>query len=226
MEMTLGTWHIAIERTRPNEADLRRMYDADAARWHNSISRLGYVAAYADLFRRLWADGSLSALPQAAQVLDCGIGTAGLSLALARQSGIELQVDGVDISPQMLQRASQLLAEAGLTLTPHCRSAAQLTFADDTFDLVMSAHMLEHVADPLATLREMVRVLRPGTPLLLVVSRPCLFTSLIQLRWRYMAYRPGEMVRMMNEAGLSRINLYELSGWVPCRSSLAYVGVK
>ncbi len=225
MEMTLGTWHIAIERTRPDTTELSRMYDADAARWHNSIGRLGYLRAYADLFRRLRA-GPLAHLPAPAHVLDCGIGTAGLSLALARQVEGPLQIEGVDISPRMLNKAGQVLAETGLSLTPHCRSADHLTFAGDTFDLAMSAHMLEHLPQPLTALREMVRVLRPGAPLLLVVSQPGLYTALIQMRWRYTAYKPGDVVRMMNEAGLTRINLYDLTGGTPRRTSLAYVGFK
>lgn len=37
-----------------------------------------------------------------------------------------------------------------------------LTFADDTFDLVLTSDTLEHVADPIKGLREVYRVLRPG----------------------------------------------------------------
>ena len=226
MEMTLGSWHIAIERTRPDLTQLSQMYDADASRWHRAISRRGYLLAYANLFRRLRRHGPLRDLPNPARILDCGIGTAALSLSLAQQTGLKLQLDGVDISPRMLREAGQVLGEAGLNLTPHCRSADRLTFADHTFDLAMSAHMLEHMPRPLTALQEMVRVLRPGAPLVVVISKPSLYTAFIQMRWRYTAYHPNQVIAWLNEAGLSQVNLYDLNGSIPRRTSLAYVGVK
>lgn len=40
--------------------------------------------------------------------------------------------------------------------------ATRLPFADDSFDLVLTSEVLEHVQDDVAALREMVRVIRPG----------------------------------------------------------------
>ena len=44
----------------------------------------------------------------------------------------------------------------------HKLDAATLPFEDQTFDLVYSIATFEHVSDPLATLKEMKRLLRPG----------------------------------------------------------------
>lgn len=41
-----------------------------------------------------------------------------------------------------------------------------------TIDLVMAAHMLEHLLNPAIRIKEMVRILRPGAPVILAVTRP------------------------------------------------------
>ncbi len=43
------------------------------------------------------------------------------------------------------------------------------TVASESYDFVLSSHVLEHVANPIKALKEWVRVLRPGGALLLVV---------------------------------------------------------
>lgn len=53
------------------------------------------------------------------------------------------------------------------------REAGALThIADAAYDFVASSHCLEHVANPLATLREWLRVTRPGGHLILILPDP------------------------------------------------------
>jgi len=59
------------------------------------------------------------------------------------------------------------------TLTPVRRrligEAGQLDVPDDTYDAVLSSHVLEHLANPLGALAEWKRVVRPGGYVLLIV---------------------------------------------------------
>lgn len=57
----------------------------------------------------------------------------------------------------------------------------RLPYADASFDAVIFAHVLEHMADPVATLHEMVRVLKPGAPLIGSVTRKGLGQILLSL---------------------------------------------
>lgn len=53
---------------------------------------------------------------------------------------------------------------------------AYLPFADDTFDLILAFHSLEHVADLMATMREVWRIGRPGAQV--VIAAPYLTLQL------------------------------------------------
>jgi SAM-dependent methyltransferase len=228
VEVTFGTWRISVERTPPTDAELATMYEAAAERWHDRLERLGYPRAYEGLFDRLLADGTLRSLRDGGRVLDCGIGTAAFSLALAGKVAAPIRIEGVDISPSMLLQASLNLDSTGIEARLHLREVKDLPFEDDTFDAVIGAHVLEHLDDPLAGLSEMMRVLKPGGPLVIVVTRVSVPDALLRLRWRYEPIDRELLVRGMEEAGLTGVRAYPLlaGGPLPRRTSVACVGSK
>jgi len=187
------------------------MYDGAASRWHRSLQRLGYPRAYADLFARLRALGLLRSLPTGGRVLDCGIGAGDLSLALARATVTPVQIAGVDISARMLDEARRVLALAQVEAQCQQGDVRELTFADGSFDLVMSAHMLEHLAEPGMALQRMARWLRPGAPLLVIVSRHGPLDTCIRLRWRHRCFAVSQMMEWFAQAGLSQVECYNLA---------------
>ena len=101
-----------------------------------------------------------------------------------------------------------------------------LPFAEDSFDLAMAAHVLEHLPNPVAGIQEMLRVLRPGAPLLLSVTRSGLPAMLLQLRWGNGSFRPQTIVEMMTEAGLVNCRAYRYPAGLSRWTSVAYVGTK
>jgi phosphatidylethanolamine/phosphatidyl-N-methylethanolamine N-methyltransferase len=98
-------------------------------------------------------------IPPGARVLEVGIGT-GLSLAAYPA---HCQVTGIDLAPEMLDRARQKAAENDWT---HFRllemDALNLEFPNNSFDYVTSFHVISVVPDPVRMLREIHRVCNPG----------------------------------------------------------------
>lgn len=91
--------------------------------------------------------------------LGCGAGTTSLHLVPKRR---DVSVIGADISP------SALRAYTRATANPAVRVDAEvLPFADDSFDIVITDDVVEHLPDTDSFARELRRVLRPTGWLLL-----------------------------------------------------------
>ncbi|MGO8827547.1 MAG: class I SAM-dependent methyltransferase [Acidimicrobiales bacterium] len=95
-------------------------------------------------------------------MLDVASGTAGVAIQLARRTPAD--VVGVDLTMQMLSQGSENVSAAELSTRIQLVAgrAEQLPFADRTFDALTFTYLLRYVDDPLATLRELARVVKPG----------------------------------------------------------------
>jgi SAM-dependent methyltransferase len=98
-------------------------------------------------------------------LLDMGCGP-GDFLGRLRQAGHTGPLRGLDASAGMLDRART--AHPGVTFV--AGDAQALPFADGTLDVVTARHMLYHVPDIAAALREARRVLKPGGTFLAVTN--------------------------------------------------------
>jgi ubiquinone/menaquinone biosynthesis C-methylase UbiE len=116
-------------------------------RWRTAENSAGYL---------------LPRLREDARVLDvgCGPGTITVDLA-ARVPGGE--VVAIDAAPDIVAQAR---AEAGRRGQANVRfevgDVYDLGFDDGTFDVVHAHQVMQHLSDPVAALREMRRVCRPG----------------------------------------------------------------
>jgi len=70
---------------------------------------------------------------------------------------------GIDMTPAMLDRARQLAAGKGITNVSWDQGdVGSLPYADGAFDIVVTRFSMHHFLDPIAVLREMVRVCAPA----------------------------------------------------------------
>ena len=111
-----------------------------------------------------WRHAMVDAVAQAspASVLDVATGPAGVALQLAART--RARVTGVDITAEMLRTGVANVArspQAGRVELLLAR-AEQLPFPDECFDAVTFTYLLRYVSSPAGTLKELVRVLKPG----------------------------------------------------------------
>jgi phosphatidylethanolamine/phosphatidyl-N-methylethanolamine N-methyltransferase len=101
----------------------------------------------------------LNALPPG-RVLEVGVGT-GIALPLYKPGH---RVTGIDLSPDMLKLAERRVREKGLTNVDAIREmdAANLAFADGSFDVAVAMFVMSVVPDPGRVLDEMQRVVKSG----------------------------------------------------------------
>ncbi len=95
-------------------------------------------------------------------VLDVASGTAGVAMQLQALGGVK--VVGVDLTEEMLRQGRRRVDAAGVgqRIGLVAGRAEQLPFPDGHFDALTFTYLLRYVEDPLATLAELARVLRPG----------------------------------------------------------------
>lgn len=67
-----------------------------------------------------------------------------------------------DYSSGMVEKALKLAAANGVQIEARTMNVMEIEFPDNTFDIVYAANLLHHLPDPVAALREMHRVLKPG----------------------------------------------------------------
>jgi phosphatidylethanolamine/phosphatidyl-N-methylethanolamine N-methyltransferase len=93
------------------------------------------------------------------RVLEVGVGT-GINTSLYPRN---CHITGIDLSSSMLDKARERVQREGLR---HVRllemDAANLTFEDNSFDIVYAPYLISVVPDPVKVVREMRRVCRPG----------------------------------------------------------------
>ena len=96
------------------------------------------------------------------RLIDCGCGPGSITVDLARAVAPGDAI-GIDLRADTLTQGRTLARERGIAnVTFQAASVYQLPYADGSFDAAFACAVLQHLAAPLAALKEIRRVLRPG----------------------------------------------------------------
>ena len=96
------------------------------------------------------------------RLIDCGCGPGSITVDLARAVAPGDAI-GVDLRGNALAQGRSLARERGIAnVAFQAASVYQLPYADGSFDAAFACAVLQHLAAPIAALKEIRRVLRPG----------------------------------------------------------------
>ena len=96
-------------------------------------------------------------------ILDVGTGTGFFAVLLAQQGH---RVEGIDLTPAMLEEARILAKQRNLEITFREMDAQNLDYLEDSFDVVISRNLTWTLPDPERAYSEWFRVLKPGGALM------------------------------------------------------------
>lgn len=160
---------------------------------------------YAKCFR--YFDG----IPKRAKILEVGCGE-GTGLLTLRTLGFD-QLFGVEVSCERLQRAAAKLGgDVRLELV---EPEKRLPFEDDSFDVVISAAVIEHTLDYRKFIKELARVAKDGG--LVVISSDCFSWRILQVMGIYQSVQPIDKaefpLKLVKEFRKANLRLLDCEGF-------------
>lgn len=175
--------------------------------------RLGYIREQID---RHWRGDGAGFTPLAGKrALDMGCGAGLLCEPLAR---LGAAVTGVDAAAETIGVARAHASQGGLAID--YRAGGVDAVADETFDLVTSMEVIEHVTDPAAFVAGLAACLAPGGLLILSTPNRTMLSRLAMIAvgegtgmiprgthdWRKFL-TPDELTALVERAGLTVIDI-------------------
>lgn len=117
---------------------------------------------------RLWRKEAIKLLQGKERVVDLCAGTLDLSISLAKHSP-KTHIDAIDFSQEMLDCGiSKLESDLKNRIQTHCADIKQLPLNNNTYDGAMVAYGMRNVDDNPRALTEILRVLKPGSKLVIL----------------------------------------------------------
>ena len=157
------------------------------------------------------------------KVLDIGMGSGIITMEMAR---IAKEVIGIDIASSVVDFASSikkielrrykliedykqknLNTDKISNVSYQVDDAENLSFKDDTFDLIVAQDIIEHLPAPVKAIIQMLRCLKKGGKLILILHAPNINTNLNIESWQ------KDISNMKNKDAVSKMNYGVLLSW-------------
>lgn len=196
------------------------MESAEEARAYDELDRI-----WGDVLFQGFAESAMRMGVVEGRVLDVGCGPGRISVRLAKLNP-RFEIDGIDLSKNMLAVAQENAARAGVVSTTRFSlgDAKAIPFPDETFDLVICHNFLHQLPDPLAALKEIRRVAKrsgailvrdvwrlPRPIMTLLLPLYCIGYSPVLRRLTYDSYYAGlslpEFRKMAMSAGMGNVRM-------------------
>jgi ubiquinone/menaquinone biosynthesis C-methylase UbiE len=152
----IGNPSRGLESARPVKEFVREYWGARAASFDEGDSFVSRTPDLADGWRAVFSEAFG---PPALDVLDVGSGTGELALLF---DSMGHRARGVDLAPQMVDRAREKAARRGVDIRFDLGDAESLPFRDESLDVVHARHVIQLLPNPSRAIAEWMRVLRPG----------------------------------------------------------------
>ena len=160
-------------------------------------------------------DGAIAALTEFYQI---GLPAGGVLLDLMSSwvSHLPPEIDYAEVIGHGMN-ATELAANPRLTrwFVQNLNRETNLPLADATVDAAMICVSIHYLQQPVAVLREVARVLRPGGPVVISFSNRCFWTKAVTI-WRALddSGHARLVERYLHHAGFECIETRQLAEWV------------
>lgn len=200
---------------KPKKSKTQNFYDRIAEVHHFALQINGYEKSVAKYLRSLDLKIDSDSL-----VLDAGSGTGIVSKGFYRAGFNPRRTVALDLSRNSLEVARKEIlkdkSDAWKTITHMQGNILSLPFEDDVFDTVLTCGVLEYV--PLEEgLKELARVLKPGSKLVLIPIKPSIVGSVLEFLYKFNAHPIKDVKetaqRYFNVLGDFKFPITEPIGW-------------
>ena len=156
------------------------------AKWY-AANTAEIMNQYVELVQRIAGE-----IPPGSAVLEVAPGPGYFSIDLAKRGNYS--ITGLDLSHTFVEMGAKCAAEAGVHVSFVQGSASNMPLQANSFDFLLCRAAFKNFGQPVAALREMYRVLKPGGRALI-----------IDLRGDASA---GEISRQVDDMGLTTVNRF------------------
>lgn len=223
----IGSWRISIGRRAYSKEELAVHYDKASRVWDAKLDKFGFDEAYTTMLHKVLRQERYAIPSDGSRVLDVGIGSGAFSSAFLDLVPSRCVLSGVDLSEQMLCQAEQNLQDRNVDLSLKQADIRELPYANAVFDIVLAAHVIEHLECPRAAMLELYRVLKPGGLLIICITRRSTAGAVVQFMWRSHRVARRQALQWMRETGLRSVRSIPFDKQSMMRKlSMGYVGRK